>query len=358
MNRSISATPVCSGWTLTKYSEELNMLAYFEDLLAGLPDSPLAHWQAPLQQQLTRKFKEQKDGNLPRFLAALEAMPELTNCSLVADQPVVSLQGKPLSAEQQAELESGLRALIPWRKGPFDFFGIPVDSEWRCDLKWDRVAPHLSALHGRTVLDVGCGNGYYGWRMLAAGARQVVGVDPAWLSVVQHLAVHRYARHPRHHVLPLTLESLTPELGAFDTVFSMGVLYHRRSPLDHLEELRQVVRPGGELVLETLVIEGREGETLVPEGRYARMNNVWFLPSVPTLMQWCRKMGFEDIRCVDSAPTTTEEQRVTDWKPGQSLADYLDPIDAGRTIEGHPAPLRATVLARRPLVGRLQRYRL
>lgn len=334
------------------------MLEYFEDLLAGLSDSPLAHWQQPLHQQLVQKFAALNDGNLPRLLASLEAMPELKDCTLSADRSVVALHADGLTDEQHDELAAGLRALMPWRKGPFDFFGIHIDSEWRCDLKWARVAPHFSPLHGRTVLDVGCGNGYYGWRMLAAGARQVVGVDPSWLSVVQHLAVNRYARHPRHHVMPLTLESLTPDIGAFDTAFSMGVLYHRRSPLDHLEELRQVLRPGGELVLETLVIDGRDGETLVPEGRYARMNNVWFLPSVPTLERWCRKMGFEGVHCVDCAPTTTEEQRVTEWKPGQSLADYLDPSDATRTIEGHPAPLRATVLARKPVSGRLRRYRL
>jgi tRNA (mo5U34)-methyltransferase len=247
---------------------------------------------------------------------------------------------------------------MPWRKGPFRFFDIDIDAEWRCDLKWDRIANHLSDLRGRHVLDVGSGNGYYGWRMKAAGAATVAGIDPSWLSVVQHLAVNRYIQDPSHTVLPFTLESLPPNLGIFDTVFSMGVLYHRRSPLDHLAELRGALRPGGELVLETLVIQGQVGESLVPIGRYARMNNVWFLPTVPTLMQWLEKMGFENIRLVDQSTTSTDEQRPSDWKPGQSLADYLNPEDPSRTIEGHPAPIRALILATRPELARLKRYHL
>lgn len=335
------------------------MLLNYDDLLAGLADSPLAHWEAPLSVQLHQRLQQHNNGNLPRFMDALSKLPDLAASQLAGDGPAVTLHSPDaLDDARQRQLETGLRALMPWRKGPFDFFGLTIDSEWRCDLKWARVAPHLANLHGRTVLDVGCGNGYYGWRMLGAGARQVIGIDPSWLSVVQHAAVNRYARHARHHVLPLTLESLTPELEAFDTVFSMGVLYHRRSPLDHLEELRQALRPGGELVLETLVVEGEQGLALVPPGRYARMNNVWFLPSVPTLIQWCEKMGFEDVRCVDQSATTVQEQRVTDWKRGQSLADYLDPDNPARTVEGHPAPVRATLLARRPESGRLRRYHL
>ncbi|HBX73869.1 MAG TPA: tRNA 5-methoxyuridine(34)/uridine 5-oxyacetic acid(34) synthase CmoB, partial [Halieaceae bacterium] len=135
---------------------------------------------------------------------------------------------------------------------------------------------------------------------------------------------------------------------AFDSVFSMGVLYHRRSPMDHLQELRDCLRPGGQLILETLVIDGPLGATLVPEGRYARMGNVWFLPSPDTLMSWLRKLKFRDVALVDVSITTVEEQRQTEWMRFQSLADFLDPEDATRTIEGYPAPMRAVVTARAP----------
>lgn len=335
------------------------MTLNYDSLLADLADSPLAHWQEPLTEQLAQRVGHHNNGNLPRLLTALDAMPDVVADHQALDRDTVEIGGPgELSVAQHEALLTGLQALMPWRKGPFDFFGTRVDSEWQCWMKWGRIAPYLSDLHGRTVLDVGSGNGYFGWRMLGQGAHRVIGVDPSWLSVVQHEAVNRYLRHPRHHVLPLTLEELTPDLGAFDTVFSMGVLYHRRSPLDHLEELRRTLRPGGELVLETLVVPGQKGYALVPEGRYARMNNVWFLPSVATLINWCEKMGFVDVQCIDETITSPSEQRTTAWKPGQSLADYLQPDNPSITMEGHPAPLRATLVAARPEGGRLKRYQL
>ena len=149
-------------------------------------------------------------------------------------------------------------------------------------------------------------------------------------------------------VLPVGVEDLPPKLQAFDTVFSMGVFYHRRSPMDHLRELKEALRPGGQLVLETLVIEGEMGEVLVPEGRYAMMNNVWFLPSCATLVSWLRKMGFANPRVVDICPTTADEQRSTHWMRFHSLPEFLHPENSALTAEGHPAPIRAVFLAEAP----------
>jgi tRNA (mo5U34)-methyltransferase len=330
----------------------------YRPFIETLSQTQLSVWQTPLQAQLDEVFANLKDGNLPRFLNSIGQLPALEDVNFDPNHALLTTP-TPLSEADQSRLDNALRGLIPWRKGPFQVFDTHIDSEWRCDLKWARVAPHLSTLKDRCVLDVGSGNGYYGWRMKAAGARIVAGIDPSWLSVVQHLAINHYAQDPSHTVLPLTMESLTPDLEAFDTVFSMGVLYHRRSPLDHLAELRAALRPGGELVLETLVVEGNEREAFVPPGRYARMNNVWFLPSPKALAHWLEKSGFEDVRITDVTPTTYEEQRTTEWKPGQSLADYLNPDDTTETIEGHPAPLRATLIATKPAgAKRLRRYYL
>ncbi|WP_320827459.1 tRNA 5-methoxyuridine(34)/uridine 5-oxyacetic acid(34) synthase CmoB [Reinekea sp.] len=328
----------------------------YQSFIDHIRQTRLEPWCEPLSQQLQQTWATLKDGNLPRLLATLTDLPTAQVTDVAIDS-VVGINGT-LDDPSTRQLRGALEALMPWRKGPFRFFDIDLDAEWRCNLKWDRIAGQLSDLGGRHVLDVGSGNGYYGWRMKAAGAATVAGIDPSWLSVVQHLAVNRYIQDPSHTVLPFTLESLTPNLSLFDTVFSMGVLYHRRSPLDHLAELRGALRPGGELVLETLVIRGEMGESLVPIGRYARMNNVWFLPSVPTLFQWLEKMGFENIRLIDQSVTSTDEQRPSDWKPGQSLTDYLDPENPNQTIEGHPAPTRALILATRPELHRLKRYHL
>jgi tRNA (mo5U34)-methyltransferase len=75
------------------------------------------------------------------------------------------------------------------------------------------------------------------------------------------------------------------------------------------------------------------------------MRNVWFIPSTAMLENWLRRCGYRDIRTVDVTPTTIAEQRSTEWMTFESLADFLDPADTRLTIEGHPAPQRAVLVA-------------
>jgi len=226
------------------------------------------------------------------------------------------------SASDPAALIKTLRTFIPWRKGPLELGGVAIDTEWRSDWKWARIAPYLD-LTGQRVLDVGCGNGYFGWAMLAAGAQQVIGCDPTQLFVLQHEVISHFAGQANHQLLALRLEDLPPEMNEFDTVFSMGVLYHRRDHLAHLTDLAARLRPGGQLVLETLIIDGKTETLLAPENRYANMRNVHALPTVPLLQRWLQQAGYTDIHCVDITPTTTREQRTTEWMPFQSLPEAL-----------------------------------
>ncbi|WP_317706688.1 tRNA 5-methoxyuridine(34)/uridine 5-oxyacetic acid(34) synthase CmoB [Methylomarinovum caldicuralii] len=306
-------------------------------------------WGRTLPRQLAAALAPQRHGDLRHWRQLLAELPRPVPSSLALAAPTVRI-GAPADcdAATRTALEAALRQLHPWRKGPFEVFGIHIDAEWRSDRKWARLEHAVSPLAGRLVLDVGAGNGYYALRMLGAGAARVIGIDPTLRYVFQFLALKRLAGDLAADILPLALEDLPPKLQAFDTVFSMGVLYHRRSPFDHLFALKDCLRRGGELVLETLVTEGREGEVLVPRDRYARMRNVWFIPSVVTLEGWLVRAGFERIRCIDVSRTTPEEQRATDWMRFQSLADFLDPSDPDRTVEGYPAPRRAILLAEKP----------
>ncbi|EED34419.1 methyltransferase, putative [Luminiphilus syltensis NOR5-1B] len=310
-------------------------------------DSPLSDWLAVLPEQLAQGLSEERFGDLPRWREALSQLPDLDVAATHLNRSAVGVSG-PVDPEQALQLETALRGLHPWRKGPFDVFGITIDTEWRSDWKWDRVLPGVAPLAGRRVLDVGCGSGYHCWRMLGEGASEVIGIDPTPLFILQFKAIQRYLQQPAIYVLPCRMEQLPRPLRAFDTVFSMGILYHRRSPLEHLMELRDALRGGGQLILETLVVAGDANTVLTPTGRYARMGNVWFLPSVALLAVWLEKLGFTAIETIDVTPTRTDEQRSTSWMTFQSLADFLDPNDPTRTIEGYPAPLRATLSAMAP----------
>lgn len=311
-----------------------------------LADPLLQAWAQALPAQIEAGFNPKRYGDLQRWQAALESLPELPAGQVHLDQSAVGVSGSPLSSQQAAALEDALRGLHPWRKGPFRLFDIEIDTEWRSDWKWDRVQPHLDSLTGKRVLDIGCGSGYHGWRMLGAGASEVIGIEPTPLFVLQFWALQRYIQAQGITVLPLGIEHIPPQLRAFDTVFSMGLLYHRRSPFDHLAQLRDCLTDTGELVLETLVVEGDENTVFVPPGRYARMGNVWCIPSPETLSKWLKKVGFKEVSIVDITVTTVDEQRQTSWMQFHSLSHFLDPNDPSKTIEGHPAPMRAILIAK------------
>ena len=288
-----------------------------------------------------KKLATHPHGDLSSWLNALQQLPGvLVDAGL--SRGMLALGAK---VEDQQPLRESLMELHPWRKGPLRLGGLQIDTEWRSDWKWKRVAPHI-ALAGQRVLDIGCGNGYFGFRMLDAGAALVVGIDPMLLFVMQWLACRHFSGDTANYVLPLGVEELPSDPVAFDTVFSMGVLYHRKNPSHHLQRIHSLLRRGGTMVLETLVLpEDQRQELLVPQERYARMRNVWAVPGTKVLQDWVTKAGFRKSDLVDTTRTTIEEQRSTTWMQFESLAESLDPEDSTKTLEGHPAPIRAVIIA-------------
>ncbi len=317
----------------------------FADIYQLIAKEPrLQSWLNVLPQQLT-DWQNSEHGDFPRWMRALKKIPSEVPDHIELKSQVRVENNHPLAVGEQKKLENLLKTFHPWRKGPYSLHGLEIDTEWRSDWKWDRVLPHISPLKNRTVLDVGCGNGYHMWRMLGEQARLCIGIDPSHLFLIQFEAVRKLlGGDQRAHLLPLGIEQL-PKLEAFDTVFSMGVLYHRRSPLDHLMQLKDQLVAGGELILETLVVEGDENTVLVPQSRYAQMRNVYFFPSAKALKVWLELCGFTHVRIVDENVTSVDEQRTTQWMTHNSLPDYLDPNDPSKTVEGYPAPRRAVLIA-------------
>lgn len=240
-----------------------------------------------------------------------------------------------------------LKKYMPWRKGPFEIFGIFIDTEWQSNLKWNRVISKISSLKNKIVLDVGAGNGYYSFKMRGAGAKIVVAVEPYPIFIAQYLLFQKYIKDPFVLNLPLKTEDLPENIKSFDTVFSMGVLYHRISPIEHLMQLFSFLKDGGELVLETLVFLGEGNEILFPKDRYAKMPNVWFIPSIKMLTFWLERVGFKNVECVDISRTTKDEQRKTEWMDFESLESFLDAKDELKTFEGYQAPVRAIFIAKK-----------
>ena len=269
------------------------------------PELGALGWQA---------LKSSTHGDLPYWLGSIEALDEGDgHYRLHGNAPAL---GQPSS--DLGRVREQLLKLHPWRKGPLELAGVRIDTEWRSDWKWNRIQPHLD-LSGQRILDIGCGNGYFGLRMLADGAKRVVGIDPTLVFVMQWLAMQKLCPGPNNFVLPLGIEDLPKDTTGFDSVFSMGVLYHRRNPVEHLQQLKRLARPGGQIVLETLVLEGRGKETLMPAGRYARMRNVHAIPTLATLLDWLEEAGLAGTKVLDVSKTTTDEQRSTEWMTFESL---------------------------------------
>lgn len=309
----------------------------------------LEEYEPSFRSVLDQRFHQRCHGELSRWLKSINNLPVLIPDQVALDGDYITIgSADQINDSTKQQFIDCLQLLHPWRKGPFKLFGIDLDTEWRSNMKWQRVSPHIQPLEGRKVLDIGCGNGYHCWRMLDQNPRWVLGIDPSQKFMMQFEVIKRYAGNLPISFLPLRSEDLPAEMAAFDTVLSMGVLYHRKSPFDHLEELRQCLRPGGELILETLVIKGGKNEVLVPADRYAQMRNVWFIPTCDTLIGWLQRVGFDQVRLVDINRTTVEEQRSTNWMRFHSLENYLDPQNPHLTIEGHPAPIRATFIAQNP----------
>jgi tRNA (mo5U34)-methyltransferase len=311
-------------------------------------DPVLGRYHTELAERVRERNHDIYNGNKKglALTQALNKLPDVHPSSSDVTRARIRI-GAPgdLDDHQRQLLFEALCGLKPWRKGPFDIFGIPLDSEWDSSIKWDRLAGHLGSLAGKRVLDIGSSCGYYLFRMAARHPELILGIEPYLNFYFQYLALSRYLALPRLHCLPLKLEEMPVMRRCFDTVLCMGILYHRRSPLDSLLQINQMMVTGGQLVIETLILEGDGEIALFPEKRYAKMNNIFFIPTVACLANWLKRSGFDHIRCVDVSTTTMEEQRRTDWIDTESLADFLDPEDPDKTVEGYPAPVRAMVLA-------------
>ena len=321
------------------------MNLFLDDLLTFFDDSLLNKISKKCLETSNQAFQV-NNGNIPKWSQAIDTIDALPKGKVALKQPYISIHQDGIDSELLME---ALRKLIPWRKGPFMFNELSLESEWNGDMKWQRITKYIKPLKNKRVLDVGAGNGYFTLRMAMEGSKRALGIEPFLLFNYQFRAIKSMIESPLNAILlPVKLEDM-PKKPIFDTVFSMGVLYHQRDHMAHLSQLQEMMAPDAELVIETLVVENPEDYILVPKGRYAQMRNVYSIPSIKTLKSWLNDANFNNVRVVDVSKTTIAEQRKTPWigENGASLEDFLDPLDDSLTIEGYPAPTRAIVVCDR-----------
>jgi tRNA (mo5U34)-methyltransferase len=309
----------------------------------------LGPWVDPLARIISEKraFLDTARGNFQRYKSLVESLPDLVPSKVdLGGRQVCAGDPSDISGAQKKALREKLFQLCPWRKGPFNLFGVDIDTEWQSWMKWDRLLPHLPELAGLRILDIGSSNGYYMFRMAEQNPLFVLGLEPQSTFYYQYLAVQKFLRQPNVFCLPIPHDQLPGMDRYFDLVLCMGVLYHRKSPVEMLKSIHDSLKKGGQIVLENLVLDARKNLCLFPRDRYGKMRNVFFIPDLEAMESWLVRAGFSHIQCVDVARTSSEEQRKTDWIQTESLKDFLDPDDPGKTVEGYPAPVRAVFIAR------------
>lgn len=256
-----------------------------------------------------------------------------------------------LSPEETQELKKKALKLAPWKKGPFKIKGIDIDAEWRSDFKWKRILKSLSPseIEGKVILDVGCNNGYFMFEMAKFNPRLVLGIDPILHMQAQFDLIQHFYQKPNIHFELFGVEHLPLFKGLFDVILHMGIVYHHRNPIQQLIDIREALRPGGIVYLETIGIPGDDSIALFPEDRFAGMKNTWFIPTISCFINWAKKSRFIDVEVVADTDLTEDEQRTTEWcpPPFRSLKDSLDPSDLRLTKEGLPAPRRFLIKAKK-----------
>lgn len=322
------------------------MMADYLDLLPKSAKRGIIH---ALRDEHAARLNQDKKG-FQRFRApfeAVQALPTARHTDFTGDWVRIGL-AEELPPDQHQSLHGAMRGFMPWRKGPFNLFGLEIDAEWRSFRKWNRLLAKLPDLKNKIVADIGCSNGYYMFRMMPHHPRCVVGFEPMLQHYYCFRALNYLAGQEQLFIEPFGVEQIVLYPRSFDVVFLMGIIYHRISPVTMLREIREAMKPGGTLVVESQAIPGTEPVALFPEERYAKVPGTYFVPTAQCLMHWLIRVGFREVECFCSHPMSSEEQRKTEWMTFESYEDFIDPADPTRTVEGYPAPLRVFVKAMNP----------
>jgi len=284
--------------------------------------------------------------NIKPYQEAIKALPEYSNVELTLGDRV-ELQIPDLSNDEAEQIKQTALLMKPWRKGPFQFNALFIDSEWQSQIKYNLLEPHFE-LKGKIVGDIGCNNGYYLFRMLTHEPKKLIGFDPSAIYYSQFQFINHFVKSDIVYEL-LGVEHVEFYEHKFDTLFCLGVLYHRSDPVAMLKSLFKGLNKGGELILDTFMIDGEEEICLTPKDRYSKIPNIYFVPTVSALKNWCHRAGFKTVEVLEIMKTEINEQRKTEWIDTQSLEDFLDPNDPTKTVEGYPAPKRVYIKAIKPV---------
>jgi len=115
---------------------------------------------------------------------------------------------------------------------------------------------------GKRVLDIGCRDGLFSFAAESMGAAEVVGIDNDLSKAATEFLIPFFNSKVRMH--QMNLYDLKPEsFGQFDVVIFPGVLYHLRYPFWGLRAIRDILKIGGHLLIETAIWVGERNNSML-----------------------------------------------------------------------------------------------
>lgn len=251
----------------------------------------------------------------------------------------------PSNDEPSLELLKQLKELIPWRKGPYYAGNVKIDSEWNSEKKFNRLTTVLSKFEFSRVLDIGCNNGYYMFKLLESfpSLTQIMGLEPVQLFQRQFAMLIQSMPTKNIYFLPFGWEILPVLKDSYDLILNMGLLYHHSDPIKLIKESRNALSKKGTLVIETIIIPGKGSSAIFPEKKYMGAKGFYFIPTLDCLLNWLRRAGGQNIQVHEVSAFSTDEQRKTEWAPYHEVKDFVDSTNPGHTIEGIPLPQRVII---------------
>lgn len=144
-------------------------------------------------------------------------------------------------------------------------------SGWDDGYLWAGIAPLIAKLKPRRIFDLGCGNGVNARRLAALGYA-VTAVDPSVSGIEQAQRVPSAAEF----AVASAYDDLAARFGCFDLVVSLEVVEHVYSPKAFIERVRDLLQPGGTVILSTPYHGYLKNLAIALSGRFdAHVNPLW-----------------------------------------------------------------------------------
>ena len=169
---------------------------------------------------------------------------------------------------------------------------------------------HLKSLDlkGKRVLDIGCRDGLFSFAAESMGAAEVIGIDNDLSKPATEFLIPFFKSKIKMEQMNL-YDLKADSFGPFDVVIFPGVLYHLRYPFWGLKVIRDVLKVGGHLLIETPIWEGERNNAMLfcpigEESPYEPSSCTFF--NEKGLVDTLRSIGF---KTVSIEYLKTEDQR-------------------------------------------------